>query len=379
MKLFDIVIIGSGFAAYQLIKSVRRLDQDKTIAVITQDEGHEYNKPDLSHVFSKRQTASDLVVKTASEFASEFNVTLFAQSKVEDIEVYDRVVKTAVEKIQYHKLVLATGASPFIPPFTGNAETDVITHNSLYEYQQRQTRWNDAQSVLVIGGGLIGVELAMDLADSGKEVTLVEPANRLMTAQLPEFLEAKLRNAMEAKSINIYTGLCMDEVSHRSTEKLVKLSNGETLKVDEVTVCAGLRPNVQLATKAQLSVNRGIIVDEYLATSQPDIYALGDCAEIYGMVRAYLQPIVVSATALAKTLTSSPTKVLLPNMLTKVKTPAYPIQLSGVLTGEDVTRWSYDVSRSGIVAKSYNADDKLIGFVATEQRIQESFPLLREL
>lgn len=379
MKLFDIVIIGSGFAAYQLIKSVRRLDQAKTIAVITEDEGHEYNKPDLSHVFSKRQTAADLIVKTASDFASEFNVTLFAQSKVEGIDVYHRTVQTSVNEIKYHKLVLATGASPFVPPIAGNAVTEVITHNSLSEYQQNQTRWYDAQRVLVLGGGLIGVELAMDLANSGKEVTLVEPAKRLMIAQLPEFVEAKLRDAMKAKSIKIYTGLCMDEVSTLPTGKLVKLSDGEMLEVDEVTVCAGLRSNVELARKAELSVNQGIIVDEYLATSQPDIYALGDCAELYGMVRAYLQPIVVSAATLAKTLTTSPTKMVLPKMLTKVKTPAYPIQLSGVLSGADVTRWAYDVTGSGIVAKAFDANEKLIGFVATEQRTQESFSLLREL
>ncbi|MCY9879303.1 FAD-dependent oxidoreductase, partial [Vibrio natriegens] len=183
-----IVIIGSGFAAYQLVKTVRRMDAHIPIQIFTTEDGAEYNKPDLSHVFSRKQTASDLVIKSGDVFAKENNIELFANTKVEKVDVYTQQVTANGQVYPYGKLVFATGAKAFVPPMNGDGVRDVLTLNSLQEYQAAETHISRAKRVLIIGGGLIGVEIAMDLANSGKNVTVIEPNTRLLANLIPEFI-----------------------------------------------------------------------------------------------------------------------------------------------------------------------------------------------
>ncbi|MCY9852456.1 NADH:flavorubredoxin reductase NorW [Vibrio mediterranei] len=379
MKQFDIVIVGSGFAAYQLVKSLRRIDNSVSVAVVTGDDGHDYNKPDLSHVFTKKQTAEQVITKRAESFAQEYGISLYTNTWVEHVDPQLQILEMEGESLGFAKLVLATGASPFIPVFKGSASQDFLTHNSLIDYEKNQTRWRNASRILVLGGGLIGVEVALDLASVGKQVFLVEPATRLMQNQLPDYIELKLKQALQQESIKVVTDAFVTHIDEGPEAKLVTLNQGQELMVDEILVCAGLRANTVLAKDMGLEVNKGIIVDDYLCTSTANIFALGDCAEIQGEVRAFLQPIVMSASALAKTLTGDATKLTLPTMLTKVKTPNYPIQFAGVVHDKQVTRWNYDASTNGILATAFNDNDDMIGFIATRGRAPESFKLLREL
>ncbi|MFH0262728.1 NADH:flavorubredoxin reductase NorW [Vibrio barjaei] len=379
MKQFDIVIIGSGFAAYQLVKSLRRIDNSVSVAVVTGDDGHDYNKPDLSHVFTKKQTAEQVITKRAEQFAQDYGISLYTNIWVEHVDPQLQILEMEGESLGFAKLVLATGASPFIPVFKGSASQDFLTHNSLIDYEKNQTRWRNASRVLVLGGGLIGVEVALDLASVGKQVCLVEPATRLMQNQLPDYIELKLKQALQQERIEVVTDASVTHIDEGREAKLVTLNQGQELMVDEILVCAGLRANTVLASKMRLEVNKGIIVDDYLCTSTANIFALGDCAEIQGEVRAFLQPIVMSASVLAKTLTGVATKLSLPTLLTKVKTPNYPIQLAGVVHDKQVTRWNYDAGTDGILATAFNDKDDMIGFIATQGRAPESFKLLREL
>ncbi len=165
-----IVIIGSGFAARQLVKNIRKQDATIPLTLIAADSMDEYNKPDLSHVISQGQRADDLTRQTAGEFAEQFNLHLFPQTWVTDIDAEARVVKSQNNQWQYDKLVLATGASAFVPPVPGREL--MLTLNSQQEYRACETQLRDARRVLIVGGGLIGSELAMDFCRAGKAVTL---------------------------------------------------------------------------------------------------------------------------------------------------------------------------------------------------------------
>lgn len=173
-----IVIIGSGFAARQLVKNIRKQDATIPLTLIAADSMDEYNKPDLSHVISQGQRADDLTRQTAGEFAEQFNLHLFPQTWVTDIDAEARVVKSQNNQWQYDKLVLATGASAFVPPVPGREL--MLTLNSQQEYRACETQLRDARRVLIVGGGLIGSELAMDFCRAGKAVTLIDNAASIL-------------------------------------------------------------------------------------------------------------------------------------------------------------------------------------------------------
>lgn len=374
-----IVIIGSGFAAYQLVKSIRRQDETTEISIITSDEGHDYNKPDLSHVFSKRQDKADLITLSATQFAEQYNINLFPLTRVHKISREEKCIVIESQKIAYSKLVLATGANPFIPPMSGSGVDNILTLNSLSEFNQCKDSITTANNILVIGGGLIGVEVALDLANAGKKVAIVEPSEHLMSNQLPKYIALELQQKLALKQVCIYTNTTVKQIENGNNERLITLGNQQQFSVDEVLICAGLKPNVQLAQQANIKVNRGICTNNQMQTSDDDIFALGDCAELNGVVRSYLQPILLGAIALSKTLLGQPTEVSLSNMMVKVKTPNYPIQIGGITAGENIARWQFDVERQGIVAKSYDQSQNLIGFVVTQDKVPQAFPLLREL
>ncbi len=375
-----IVIIGSGFAAYQLVKTLRRQNAQQAITVITADNGADYSKPDLSHVFTKKQTATDLVKMSGKEFAIEYGITLLSNQRVESINIEDKNLLCNGTTIAYDKLVLATGASAFVPPMNGNAIDQIITLNSLSEYEQAQEKLAVSTSVLVIGAGLIGTEIAMDLSSSGKQVILVDQATSLLSSLLPEFISAQLYQSLGNVNVNIELDTKVSSLDNAKTGQAIQvtLANGRIYQVDSVISAVGLKPNTQVASAAGINNNRGIVVDSQLCTSAKDVYALGDCAEIDGQVLPFLQPILLSANALAKTLLGQPTEVKFPAMLVKVKTPLLPIQLSGKTCQADAN-WQIDATPEGMTAKAFNASKQLIGFVVTQAHMKQAFGLLRQL
>ncbi|HAS6097935.1 TPA: NADH:flavorubredoxin reductase NorW [Vibrio vulnificus] len=372
-----IIIIGSGFAAYQLVKSVRRLDAHIPIQIFTADDGAEYNKPDLSHVFSKRQTAADLVVKSGEAFATEHNVQLHVHTQVERVLTQQQQVVANGRCYPYSKLVFATGAQAFVPPMRGDGLAKVMTLNSLQEYQAAEQPLSRAQHVLVIGGGLIGVEIALDLATSGKQVTVVEPNARLLANLLPEFIALPLEQQLMKHGIQLALNSRVESVTVQGQTLAIALHDGREFAVDAVLCAAGLKANTAVAREAGLSVERGICVDLQLNTSDPHIYALGDCAQIEGRMLPYLQPIVLSANVLAKQLVGQEARLTLPPMMVKVKTPSYPIQLAGDFLPE--SHWQVQLSPEGIVAKAQSPLGDFTGFVVTGKYVTQAFPLLREL
>ncbi|PSW19805.1 NADH:flavorubredoxin reductase NorW [Photobacterium sanctipauli] len=375
-----IVIIGSGFAAYQLVKAIRRIDNTIPIDVFTADEGHDYNKPDLSHAISNQQLAGDLIRSCGESVAESLNFRLHANTYIDAIDTERKCITSAERQYSYSKLVLATGANAFVPPMTGTAADTVITLNSLEEYEKHQDELHRAERVLVIGGGIIGSELAMDIATSGKQVVLVEPCESLMSGMLPDYIGYQLEKALKRQGAKVQTQDTVIALNRLSeTDGIaVTLKSGREFIVDAAISAAGLVPNTSLANDGGITVNRGIVVDSTLQTSARDVYALGDCAEINGQVRAYLQPALLSANALAKTLLGQATQLVMPPMMVKVKTPKYPIQLGGS-TISGVAKWQLDIDASGCSAKSYNEHGKLVGFVVTEEQTKQAFPLLKAL
>ena len=298
-----IMIIGSGFAAYQLVKALRRSDKQTPITVITADDGHDYNKPDLSHVFTNKHNADALIRQPADNFAQHNEITIYTQTKVETIDRHaQNVTTTKGDVLSYSKLVLATGASTFIPPMNGSAVKEVITLNSRIEYQAAQHKLDQAEHVLIIGAGLIGTELAMDLSTSGKTVSVVDPCDSVMQTMLPDVVSAPLQKKLTQGGVKLHLNNTVQALEQTDFGIEVILNSGEQFLVDSVISASGLKPNIQLAQQTGLTVDKGIVVNRQLQTSDSNIYALGDCAQIENKVLSYLQPTLLSANVLAKVL-----------------------------------------------------------------------------
>lgn len=372
----DIVIIGAGFAARQLVKQLRQQDKTVPIRVIAADSCDEYHKPELSHVISTRCTADDLTRQTAADWAESQNLMLHPFTTVSDIDTVARRVKSSAGDFPYGKLVLATGARPVIPAIKGSEL--IYTLNSQQAYRQCAAGLMRAARVLIIGGGLIGTELAMDLHRAGKQVTLVERSAGLLATLLPPEISGRLQHRLTHSGVQMRFRTEVTALARQADLVEATFSDGEKKCFDAVIGAIGLRPDAGLAKSAGIEVHQGIVVDRTLATSVADIYALGDCAEPEGKLMPYLQPATLAASALAKNLTGQAAALTLPPMLIRVKTPDMPLQLAGD-PANPAYRWQMAFSVAGLIAKGYDPDGNLRAFVVSEDQMKMAFTLLKEI
>lgn len=371
-----ILIIGSGFAARQLVKNLRKQDGNVPITLIAADSCDEYNKPELSHVVSLNQSADSLTRQTAGGFAEQYCVTLHPHTRITAIDTQQKTVSSEGQCWHYDKLVLAVGASAIVPSVPG--QQHMLTLNSLQEYRNGETALLQAQQVLILGGGLIGCELAMDICRAGKRVTLVDTACSLLSTLMPVEASSGLQHRLQQMGVELVFNQQLTVLEPQEKGFLATLSNQRELLVDVVVSAIGLKPNIALAQLANLQVNRGIQVDESLQTSAKDVYALGDCAEIAGQLLPFLLPIQFSAMTLAKNLLGMAEGVKFPAMLVKVKTPDLPLHLAGETQRQDLS-WAITVDPQGMIAQGRDQQQQLRAFIVSESHMKQAFSLLKVL
>lgn len=325
-----IVVAGSGLAGYTLVRELRRLDASTPIVVVTRDDGAVYSKPMLSNALAVGRTAAALATADAAGAAAQFGVTVLAGRSVEAIDAAARALRLASgERIAYRALVLALGADPIRVPLEGDGADDVLTVNDLAGYARFRDAIESARDVTILGAGLIGCEFANDLRLSGRGVRVVEPAawplGRLVPQAVGEAFAQRLREA----GIELRLETTATSISRRESGGYrVRLADDASIDTDVVLSAIGLRPRTALAAAAGLRTNRGIAVDRLLRTSEPTIHALGDCAEVDGLVLPFVMPLMHAARALARSLYGEETRLRYPAMPVVVKTPAAPLTVA---------------------------------------------------
>lgn len=361
----SLVIIGTGLAGYNLAREWRKLNPDAPLVILTRDDGRNYSKPMLSTGYTKGKTADQLAMQTAAQMAEQLKADIRTQVSVTAIDPVAKTVTVDGETVAYDKLVLAQGADPFQPPMGGDGLDRVLTVNDLEDYARFQAAATGKKHVIVIGGGLIGSEYANDLSNGGYAVQLVEPVGRVLPALLPPVASEAVGAALAGLGVTFHFGVSVQAVHQDGEGVRATLSDGREIQGDLVLSAIGLRPRVALAKDAGLAVNRGIVVNRELQTSHPDIYALGDCAEVEGLVLPYVLPLMAGARALAKTLSGQPTAVVYPAMPVQVKTPVCPVVVSPVAPGV-AGAWTVDAQDGPNVRASFrNGDGQLLGFALT--------------
>lgn len=254
----------------------------------------------------------------------------------------------------------------------------MFTLNSQQEFFACETALREAHRVMVLGGGLVGCELAMDFCRAGKQVILVDNAPSLLASVMPAQVSSRLQQRLTVMGVELLFNQRLESLVKTLPGINATLNNGRIISVDGVVAAIGLRPNLELAQRAGINVGRGIQVNRQLQTSDPNIYALGDCAEIEGKVLAFLQPIQFSAMTLAKNLLGATEELVLPAMLVKIKTPELPLHLAGETQRDDL-HWQICAEKQGMVAKGYDEALRLRAFVVSEAHMKLAFRLLREL
>lgn len=377
-----IVVLGSGLAGYTLVRELRKLDRDVAITLISQDSGNYYSKPMLSNALAQGKTAESLVITVAADMARQLGITLLHHTQVSGIRRARKELQTSAGVIEYGRLVLALGADPIRLPLQGNAADAVVSVNDIEDYAKFRGAIVSAKQIAIIGAGLIGCEFANDLAGAGYAVTVIDPTAYPLSSLMPESAGKQLLAPLAKLGVTWRFGTAVKAVDRDAAGYALTLTDGTALAADVVVSAVGLRPRIELARSAGLAVNRGIVVDAQLRSSDADIYALGDCAEIEGRVLPYVLPIMHAARALARGLAGEDAKVEFPAMPVVVKTPSHPVAVLPVAR-DAAGEWNILAQGSeikpGVKLGFFDAQNQLSGFVLTGEYAAERGAMTKQL
>ena len=289
-----------------------------------------------------------------------------------------RLLQTRDGAIRYGRLVLALGADPVRVPLAGSAADQALCVNDLEGYAQLRRRMQGRKRITVMGAGLIGCEFANDMLSAGYEVDLVDPGEQVLGRLLPAQAAQRVQQALQGVGVRLHLGARVLAAETAAQGLQLQLSNGESLDT-EVLVCAvGLQARTALAQAAGLETRRGIVVDRRLQTGDPDIFALGDCAEIDGRVLPYVLPLMHAARAIASELCGVAAPLRWPAMPVVVKTPCAPVVV--VPPPLDAPgNWSSEVSEQGVESRFESAKGELLGFALVGSAAGRKSLLLEQL
>lgn len=378
VELAPVVIIGTGLAGYSLAREFRKLDKDSPLMLITADDGCSYSKPMLSTGITKKKTADQLSMADPGKMAEQLQADIRTFTTVTGINTETQHLLIGDESLAYSRLVLAWGADVVKPPLSGNAVEHAYSINDLMDYRVFRKALQGKKRVLIMGAGLIGCEFANDLLADGYQVDVVAPSDTVLPGMLPAEAACAVKTALTRSGVVFHLQQVVESVDHGDTGLSVLLSGGDTINTDIIISAVGLRPRTGLAERAGLEVNRGIVVDRYLQTTAPNVYALGDCAEVDGYVMLYVLPLMASARALAKTLAGNATPVSYEAMPVMVKTPSCPVSVSFVPKGAE-GQWHIDANEENVKAIFRNVQGEMLGFALTGSCVEEKQALTKLL
>jgi NADH oxidase (H2O2-forming) len=296
-----VVIVGGGAGGLSTASNIRKYDKEADIKVITRDKHVAYSPCAIPYVMCGEVECFDDIVMHTPEDYRERNIDILTETEVESIDPQRRTVtyrgKDGVTEIPYDVLVLATGGSPFIPPVEGTDLEGVFTIRTLTD-GERITEWaSKSKSAVVVGAGLIGLEIAYGLLRMGLEVTVTEMLPQIVPRSLDPDMAAIVQGYLEEKGIRVILGKALDRIVGDERVEGVVVGD-ECLEADLVVLATGVRPETKLARMAGCEIGQWAVkVNDRMQTSVPDIYAVGDCVEVYDAVTGFRTQSPLGSTA----------------------------------------------------------------------------------
>lgn len=375
----NLVIVGTGLAGYMLAKEWRKRDSHSSLTLVTASHGDFYSKPLLSTALTQGKTAQQLAMNSAADMAGQLQARVITQTPVTGIALGSQQLQLAQETLAYDALVLALGAKPLSLRLQGDAADALLSVNNLEEYAAWRDRLHPGQSrIAIIGTGLVGCEFANDLLNAGCQVSLVSMESAPLARLVPASVGQALQQAFAARGAHWHFGTSAAALWHDKNGYRLELTNGTVVHADLVLSAVGLQPNVDLARAAGLAVRRGICVNRHLQTSDPHVYALGDCAEVEGQVLQYVAPLLQCAKTLAQHLVAPAPPVEYPPMPVVIKTPLCPI-VTLPPAPQSVGEWQCSGEGSNQRAYYVDAQQQLQGFALSGECVRERFELVKRM
>lgn len=373
---FSLIIIGTGLAGYMTAKEWRRLVPDQPLLMITQDDGAFYSKPQLSNALMQNKSAADLMMSSVEKMREQLSAEIITHTSVDSIDAKNKQIFINETVFSYDQLVLACGAhANLLRLATEIPAPAMLSINSLTDYAHFREWLNNKKHITIIGSGLVGCEFADELSRTGYQVDLVSADAYPLARWVPQAIGKALQQRLQQNGVQWHFHRRPTQITAHANQFKIEIMNGEAIKTDGILTAIGITPNIALAQAAHLACNRGIVVDHYLQTSAPGIFALGDCVELNGQVQPYVAPILQGSRALAATLAGKPTPVTYPPMPIVLKTPSYPLVILPPLN--PVGEWTCDLAQNR--ALFHDEAQKLQGFVLANEAIRDKLNLLKQL
>ncbi len=361
-----LVVIGNGMAPGRALERLLEAAPDAyDITIFNAEPRVNYDRIMLSPVLSGEKTFEQIVIHGDSWYVKH-GITLYKGVAVTKIDPAAKTVTSAIgETVPYDKLIVATGSRPIIIPVPGANLPGVLTYRDLDDVEAMLLAAKSRGNAVIIGGGLLGLEAAAGLKEQGMDVTVIHLMPALMERQLDVAAGHLLKRALEARGIRVLTKANTKAILGEKKVNAVQLEDGTELAADLVVMAVGIRPNSALAAEAGLTVKRGIVVDETMRTSDPNIFALGECAEALGVAYGLVAPLYEMANVVAAQLMGdSAAKFVPPSTATKLKVTGINLYSAGDFAdGQDREEIVLRDAARGNYRRLVLKDNRIIGAV----------------
>ena len=340
----NLVVVGNGMAGVACVEQILKHRQDLEITIFGEETHVNYNRILLSMVLAGEKSSEDIVINDIDWYRAN-GIRVRLGLRVEQIDRARRVVIDGQGEVTaYDRLILATGSNAFVPPIPGVDKKNVHVFRTLDDTRDLIAKARKGCRAVVIGGGLLGLEAARGLQLRGCDVSVVHLMDTLLERQLDAAGGACLQRKIEGLGIRVLLPKQTQALLGNGRVEGLRFASGEELEADLVVIAAGIKPNTELGKKAGLEVCRGIVVNDYMQTSDPDIFAVGECTEHRGQTFGLVAPLMEQGKVLAAAITGQPGPIF------AGATPAAKLKIMGV---EIFSAGSVDESEPGVEVVRY--------------------------
>ena len=360
-----LIIVGNGMAGIKALEELLKHEPDKYDITVFGAEPHEnYNRIMLSPVLAREQSYEDIIINDQAWYDDK-NITLYTSEKIIEIRRPEKIVVSEKgRELPYDILWLATGSNPFILPIPGNDLPGVLTFRDMRDVEEMLAASETYRDAVVIGGGLLGLEAAHGLQLNGMNVTVIHKADSLMERQLDESAGFLLKSKLEDRGMTVLTNADTKSLSGNERVEVLQLADGTEIKSDLVVMAVGIYPNITLGQQAGLECGRGIKVNDFLQTSDPSIFAVGECVEHRGLTYGLVSPLYEMGRVLAMNMVGADNRYRGSVTFTKLKVSGIDVFSAGSFAdGPEVEDIVFRDARQGVYKRLIISDGKLIGAV----------------